>query len=422
MASTLSKTSDRQRCAATVSEISRTLLLLQVAAEGDHVVEHPPGLVLRRPQAGAGEQLVAVPAALGHLGVHPQPGARVGRDQLQLVDVEPQLVQPVDPLGDPVALLVGPEQLLAGELGPQRVVAARQVGGHRDRVHVVRQQPAGLQVEQFAADPFGGERDVVVALPVGQCGVQGRGLGVHQVGADPSGVGPEERVGQRAVAPEQPGQVQPHQQLDHGVEQLVGRAQGVAVREHVAVGHRVVEVPGDQHRVLRDPVHRWPLDTHPEHRDRRHPLRLQLPEQPVLPAGQPFVDLLAGEDHPVGLDEPHDVARQAALRHLDDVLVPPPLERRVPRQLQQTGRVLGGWAKDEAHASRVSGCGTDRERSATDVTCPGLLALIAVRHRPARSGDRSATPYLLRHPGVIWLVEDSAVTHSGRCGQGHLLG
>jgi hypothetical protein len=97
--------------------------------------------VLGRPQPGPGEQLVPVPAALGDLGVHAQPGARLCRDQLQLVDVEPQLVQPVDPLGDPVALLVATEQLLAGEFGPQRVVAARQVGGHRDRVHVVRGRP-----------------------------------------------------------------------------------------------------------------------------------------------------------------------------------------------------------------------------------------------------------------------------------------
>jgi hypothetical protein len=76
------------------------LLLLQVTAEGDDVVEHPAGLVLGRPQSGPGEQLVPVPAALGDLGVHAQPGARLRRDQLQLVDVEPQLVQPVDPLGD----------------------------------------------------------------------------------------------------------------------------------------------------------------------------------------------------------------------------------------------------------------------------------------------------------------------------------
>src|SRR4029453_12853365 len=46
------------------------------------------------------------------------------------------------------------------------------------------------------------------------------------------------------------------------------------------------------------------------------------------------------------------------------------------------------------------------------------LTLIAVRDRTARSGARSAPPYPGRHPGVIWLVEDSAVTHSGRCEQG----
>jgi hypothetical protein len=97
-------------------------LLLQVAAVAHHVVEHPPRLVLGDLEAGEREEPLPFAAGLGHAGVHAQPDALACGDELQLVDVEAELVQPLDPLGDAVALFVGAEDLLAGELVPQRVV------------------------------------------------------------------------------------------------------------------------------------------------------------------------------------------------------------------------------------------------------------------------------------------------------------
>ena len=154
--------------------------------------------------------------------------------------------------------------LLAGQLVPQRVVAAGDLLGHLDRVDVGRQQPAGLQVEQLAADPLEGKLDVVRALAVGQRRVQLGGLGVDQVGGERAGVEPEQRVRQRAVAPHEAGQVQPGQQLDHRVEQLVGRLPAARVGEQRPVGDRVVEEPGDQHGV----EVAGPVDHDAEHLDR----------------------------------------------------------------------------------------------------------------------------------------------------------
>src|SRR5260370_490344 len=48
------------------------------------------------------------------------------------------------------------------------------------------------------------------------------GLGVDEISLERSRVGAEQGVGQRAVAPEEPGQVQPDQELHQRVEQPLG--------------------------------------------------------------------------------------------------------------------------------------------------------------------------------------------------------
>ena len=71
-------------------------------------------------QAGPGEQQPPVVAGLGHPGAQAQPAAAAAVvDQLDLVDVEAQLVEPADPLGDPVALLVAAARPPRGQLVPQ---------------------------------------------------------------------------------------------------------------------------------------------------------------------------------------------------------------------------------------------------------------------------------------------------------------
>ena len=66
-----------------------------------------------------------------------------------------------------------------------------------------------------------------------------------------AGVAAEQRVRQRAVAPEEAGQVEPHEQADEGVEQAVAevRDRQPAPRQQRAVRQRVVEVAGDQQAV-----------------------------------------------------------------------------------------------------------------------------------------------------------------------------
>ena len=67
-------------------------------------------------------QLALVVAELDDLGLDPDPVAVEVGDDVELVDVEAEVVEPLDALLDAPHLL-GAELLLAGQLVPQRVVA-----------------------------------------------------------------------------------------------------------------------------------------------------------------------------------------------------------------------------------------------------------------------------------------------------------
>jgi hypothetical protein len=280
-------------------------LLLQVAAEAGDVVEQPAGLMLVGADAGLPEQLRAVLPRLGDLGPNPQLAALGRADQLQLVGVEPEVVEPAQPLGDPMALLLRPQRLLPGQLLPERLVAALYFLTGLQRVDVVRQQLARLQVHELAADPLDRELDVPVPLPVGQDGMLLAGLRVDQVSPEGSRVVAEQRVRQRAVAPEEPGQVQPHQQLDQRVEQPVGRLPDARAGEQRSVRRRVLEEPGHQDRVQVRPA----VDDDADDRDRGHVELGQRPQQPVLAPGQPFAEGLERVELAALGDEADDVSR-----------------------------------------------------------------------------------------------------------------
>ena len=87
--------------------------------------------------------------------------------------------------------------------------------------------------------------------PLESCVVQLAGLGVDQVGGERARVAPEQRVGQRAVAPEEADQVQPDEQHGQRVEQPCDRVRADVRGEQRPVRQRELQVPGDQDRVER---------------------------------------------------------------------------------------------------------------------------------------------------------------------------
>ena len=303
------------------------------------------GLVLLHDQPGAQEQLARMIPGLRHPGPQPEPVPVRRADQLQLVGVEAEIVEPPQPLRDPVPLVVRAQQLFPGQLIPEPLVPPRQLRGDLQRIQVRAEQLTGLEVEELAVHTFLGELHVVTPLARGQRGMALAGLRVDQIRLERARVVAEQRVGQRAVTPEETAQVQPHQELDQGVEQPVRRLAAPRAGKQSPVRGGVVQEPGDQDRLeIRPAVHH---DAH--HMHRRHVEFGQLAQQPVFAPGQVLVDGLERVQLTVVGHEADDVPGDAALPDLDQARITPLRERLRPRQAQQAGRVLGGRAEDETH-------------------------------------------------------------------------
>ena len=129
-------------------------------------------------------------------------------------------MQAVEPFVDAMAL-VEADQLLARELRPERLVAPADIRSRFERIRVRRQEPGRLDVEQLTCKICLRDLEVVPPLAVRQRRVHLAGLGVDEVRRQRSGVTPEERVRQRAVAPEEARHVQAHEELRQRVEQML---------------------------------------------------------------------------------------------------------------------------------------------------------------------------------------------------------
>jgi hypothetical protein len=284
-----------------------------------------------------------VVARLDDLRLQLQPHLVAGADELDLLDVEAELVQPVQSRLEPLGL-VGREHLVRRQLLPQRVVPPANVA---DELVGIRDGPAelGLEVVQLAGEVLLRDRQIVGALPVGETLVQLARLRVDEVGGERAGVAAEERVRQRAVAPEEAGEVQPDEQLgERGANRGLGSGQRLAAEDQ-PVRKRELEVARDedvrQVVALRDDADRL---------DRGDLAVGELAEQAVLAVGERRRELLQRVERAVQPDEADDVAADPA-QHLDDALGGPLLERHVPRQLEER-RLIGARAEAEMWAGR----------------------------------------------------------------------
>ena len=189
------------------------------------------------------------------------------------------------------------------------------------------------------------------ALPVAQLRMEIARLGIDQVGRERAGIAPEERVGERAVAPEEAREVDAHEQLGERVEQAVAQVGTPGPLKSRRYGSeksrcRVISTasaPGGPRPGARDDA---------DGLDHRHDLVGQLAQQPVLVPRDARRQRLERVEHVAVADEAHDVAVDAA-RHLDDALALPLGERLAPR----AGRGSRG-----SPGARASGSAAPRSR------------------------------------------------------------
>ena len=151
-----------------------------------------------------------------------RPARRPARLQLDLVDREAEVVQPPDPGPDRVPV-VGRELGLEVELLPDarrtvvRTVSAASTASSKASGAALHRAEVG-QAERDVLDE---DVEVVGALAVGQRRVDLARLGIDEEGLDLVAVAPEQRVRERAVAPEHAGPVEVDEQPRHRVEQPV---------------------------------------------------------------------------------------------------------------------------------------------------------------------------------------------------------
>lgn len=271
---------------------------------------------------------------------------------LHLGHVETEVVQAADPAFY-VVVLAGRVDRGPGQLVPQAAVAGADLHAELDRVDGGVQRPGRLQVQQLPADVDAGEVEVVVPLPGAELRMQVTGLGIHEIRGEGARVPPEEGVGQRAVAPGEPGQMQAHQEHRERVHQPVhgGRAHGRL--EHRAIRHRAAQVPGDQDALQRGAAVVGAAGDHGQRVHRRDAEPVQIAQHVVLTQRRALGQLLDGDHLVARPGVAHDVPGDAAWQR-DEVLLGPVLQGQVPRQFQQERGVLGVRRADlQCHAPGV---------------------------------------------------------------------
>ena len=282
----------------------------------------------------------------------------------QLVDVEAEVVEPADPLlhAPPVT---GLEALLLGQLRPQALVAPEDAVGHLDRVGRLLEEPARGEVHELARDVDQGDLQVVLALTVGQAGMQLARLSVHEVGGERPGVPAEQGVRQGDVAPPEAAEMQPHEEDGEGVDEPLGRVGAQVLAVERTVGEGEPQVPGQQAGVERAPVSSDAAADDAERLDAGQVEPAEEAQHVVLAPGQLLLDLLDRQHPPGDPHEAHDVPRDAPGKG-GQRLGRPLLQRERPGEVEQ--RRIGSCGGElEGHrviVPRMPGGDTMRPRSA----------------------------------------------------------
>ena len=305
-----------------------------------------------------------------------------------LVDREAELVQATDP-GPNREPVVGPKERLLGELVPEDLVLPSNRLGRLDRgVEVVATALHQRQVGQAERDVLDEDLEVVGALAVGQPLVDLARLGVHEVRLHAVAVPPEQRVGERAVAPVDAAPMEVDQQPRHRVEQAVAVGAGGQPHHQPAVLERMGQV-------FRDEDARVPLRRlgQPDRLDRRQVERLQVAQHVVLAPREVQRQFLQRVRDPFADEEADEVPRRPDGNLAEaEVLLRPGLERLLPRQVEE-----GAWPFAAEGADAEMGLRESRGGSGARSRGPGASSGRRIAHRrrpterlPGATGRRSA--------------------------------
>ena len=207
----------------------------------------------------------------------------------------------------------------------------------------------------------------MATLAVGQRLVELAGLGVDDIGAQRTGVAPEERIVQGAVAPVETRHMQSHQQHRERVDQPVTQPVVLHVGEECPVRQRVAQVAGQQNRFERLTVTAGTACRDADERDCGQTVVAEAPQDVELALGEASRQLLQRDVVRAHVQEAHHVAMGAGGKtHAE--LVGPHSEGLVPRQGQQAGLVAARTEAERYHPQGLPGSITATDDSTVDGT------------------------------------------------------
>src|SRR6476659_5587323 len=189
-------------------------------------------------------------ARVDDLGLDSDGGAAEVCGDVQFGYVEAERVEPA--YASLYAMHLASVELLdRGQFIPEFAKAALDSLDQNEWIQRLIQQTPSLEVAELSIKVGARNREVVLALPVGQTIMQLAGLSVHQVRGERTGVAPEQGVRQRDVTPQEAVPMQLYQQDDHGVDQSVDGVLAYAAAEQRPVRQGELQMPSDQNRVER---------------------------------------------------------------------------------------------------------------------------------------------------------------------------
>ena len=221
----------------------------QAAAVGHFVVvevgQQLPRLVFGGLDSGQVAQAIGVKVAVGDPGLQVNVLAVGVGDELDLVDLEAELVQAIDALGDPI-LLVSLDPVFRAHLAPEGVIAGGDVLAQMDVRFVDGHALLGGDVAHLTSDVLNHDLDVVLTAGVRQRVVDRRGLAVDQPGLDGARVEAIQNIAQGAVTPEASEEMELGQEHGEGVEELLASRTEAAAGKQLAIREGIVDVAGDE--------------------------------------------------------------------------------------------------------------------------------------------------------------------------------
>ena len=324
-----------------------------------------------------------------------------GRLEADLVDREAEIVEPPDPGPDRVPV-VGRELRLEVELVPQRACSASRTDSAASTASSKASVAAlhRAEVGQPEADVLDEDVEVVGALPVRQRGMDLARLGVDEIGLDLVAVAAEQRVRERAVAPEHARPVEVDEQRRHRVEQPVAiRARAPAGSASAGAGTGSSRPGIRSSRMAASPVGRI---GQADRGDRRQPRRLEPAEHVELRRGDLAAAPPSGRRScPSSDEEPDEVARRADRQVAEVERLRRPLGERAsptagraagrrPRAAEASAARPGRTRPERARPSELLAQVGRHRRVVADrlVQVAGLGTMVAGGHLDERGAER----------------------------------